>query len=329
MTGDMARLDPDIRRFLAIMKQDWKAFPDFDTLPLNEARIAVEQVRARWSQGGPDMAETTEHDILTDAGPVRIRIHRPHSIGAEAATMVYLHGGGFTLFSLDTHDRLMREYAARAGVVVIGLDYPLSPEAKFPAALDLITAFTLWLTDHGREIGIDPARIALAGDSAGGNLSIATCLRLRDIGRLDIVTCVLSNYGGFSSHISDEFEAMYGGPDAIINRAEALTYWANYLNGPNDATNPYACPLYADLHGLPPVFLIIAEIDVVAESSLLFGRALVSQGVEVTQKVFRGATHSFIEAMSISTLAVEAIEDGARFLRTHLAGRVQGARRLG
>ncbi|MFT4075467.1 MAG: alpha/beta hydrolase fold domain-containing protein [Asticcacaulis sp.] len=328
MTGDLARLDPDIRRFLAIMKQDWQAFPDFDSLPLNEARSAVEQVRARWSKGGPDMAETIERDIRTAAGPIRIRIHRPHGIGLEAPALVYLHGGGFTLFSLDTHDRLMREYAARAGLIVIGLDYPLSPEAKFPVALDLITAFTLWLADNGREIGIDRERIALAGDSAGGNLSIATCLRLRDIGRLDIVTCVLSNYGGFSSHISDEFEAMYGGPDAIINRAEALTYWANYLNGPGDAKDPYACPLHADLHGLPPVFLIIAEIDVVAESSLLFGRELVRQGVEVTQKVFRGATHSFIEAMSISALAIEAIEDGARFLRTHLVGGSHDAKRL-
>jgi acetyl esterase len=318
MSDYLARFDPDVRRFLETMRDDWKAYPPFETLSWPEARAIIERIRSRWSEGGPKMAETSERVVETAAGPLRVRIHRPEGVGADAPVMIYTHGGGFTLFSLDTHDRLMREYAERARCVVIGTDYPLSPEIKYPVALNLITAFTIWLADNAAEVGVDPKRIMLAGDSAGGNISMSTCLKLRDAGRLDIVRCVLCNYAGFSGRVSDEAEAEFGGPDSIMDRAEAEQYWANYLNDPSELDDPFANPIHADLHGLPPVFLAMAEIDIVTESSRAFGVKLVAHGVEVTQRNYLGASHSFLEAMSISSLAVQAIDDGARFVRSHL-----------
>ena len=131
-------LDPEIRAFVAEMKAGFSQYPPFSHLTFAGARAVAEAVRLPWRQGGPVMASTDERRIGTDAGEVRVRIHRPDRgrTAGIAPALVYLHGGGWTLFSLDTHDRVMREYAQRAGVIVVGVDYALSPEAKFPKALE-------------------------------------------------------------------------------------------------------------------------------------------------------------------------------------------------
>ncbi|MFV3075244.1 alpha/beta hydrolase fold domain-containing protein [Niveispirillum fermenti] len=314
----MDGIDPDIHRFILRMREDWQRFPPLESMDFPDQRIAAEQVRAPWTVGGPVMAETLERTFDPGAGELRIRVYRPVAGGGALPALVYVHGGGFTLFSIDTHDRLMREYAAQGGFAVIGVDYPLAPEAKFPTALDRIEALMLWLKDNAGQWGIDPARLAMGGDSAGGNLSFATCLRLRDRGEPDLVKAILSNYGGFTNIISDAAEARFGGPGAILNREEARGYWANYLRDAADEANPQACPLLADLRGFPPVFLVVAELDLVAADSLAMHERLIQAGVAVECRVYPGAVHSFLEAMSISPLARRAIADGAGFI----AGRV-------
>lgn len=314
-------IDPDIRRFLETMKEDWRRFPPFETLSLAEARAASEAVRSRWTTGGPVMADTRERMVETGVGAMRVRVYWPEGVGPSAPAMVYIHGGGFVLFSLDTHDRLMREYAQRGGFVVIGVDYPLAPEAKYPVALDRITAFLLWLAENGAELGIDPNRLAVAGDSAGGNLAVAASMHLRDTGRPDIVKAILSNYGGFSGRFSDEAEARHGGPGAILNREEAEGFWRHYLNSPADLDDPYACPILGDPTGLPPTLLIVPELDLVAEHSLEIHERFLTAGVDVRCEVYKGATHSFLEAVSISALASDALQAGAEFMREHLIER--------
>jgi acetyl esterase len=316
---DLNDIDPDIRRFVAAMRDDWKQFPPFDTMSFPQQRAAAEKVRARWRQGGPAMAQTQDLVVDPGAGELRLRIHRPVVCEAALPALIYIHGGGFTLFSIDTHDRLMREYAARGGFAVIGVDYPLAPEAKYPVALDRIEALVLWLRRNGHRWKIDPLRLALGGDSAGGNLSFATCLRLRERGELAGVQAVLSNYGGFSPRISDAAEARFGGPGSIMDRAEAQQYWANYLRSDADADDPQACPILADLRQFPPVLLVVPELDIVAEDSLTMHQKLKAAGVPVRCRVYPGAVHSFLEAMSISALASQAIDDGARFIARHLA----------
>jgi acetyl esterase len=313
------QIDPEIRRFLDEMRAGWRNHPPLETMSFPEQRVAAEQVRARWREGGPEMARTTERTFDPGAGELRIRVYVPEGVAEPAPALVYLHGGGFTLFSIDTHDRLMREYAERGGFAVIGVDYPLSPEAKYPVALDRIEALMLWLKDHGGELGIDPARMAMAGDSAGANLSFTTALRLRERGEMGLVRAILSNYGAFSAHISDEAEARFGGPGSILDRAESEQYFRNYLNHVGEADDPFAFPINADLTGFPPVFLVVPELDLVSESSVAIDARLRAAGVETHSKIYRGATHSFLEAMSISALAREALEDGARFIGDRLA----------
>ncbi len=126
-------LDPEIAAFVEAMTRAWAAHPPFTSVPLPEARAIAEQVRAPWTRGGPQMASVSDRHIATASGRLRVRIYDP-GVSAPAGMLVYVHGGGWTLFSIDTHDRLMREYAAAGGFIVIGVDYPLSPEARYPVA---------------------------------------------------------------------------------------------------------------------------------------------------------------------------------------------------
>ena len=250
-----------------------------------------------------------------DAG-TSIRIHRPDD-AAVLPGLVYLHGGGWTLFSLDTHDRLMREYAARAGVAVIGIDYSLSPEAKFPRALDETVAVVRWLRGQGAALGIDTARIAIGGDSAGANLSVAANLRLRDA-REPLLAAMLLNYGAYDSRPTPSY-ARYDGPDYMLTVAEMDGFWRNYTRGAADLGDPYVCPALADLTGLPPAFMTIARCDILADMNRGMAMALRAAGVPVTDIVYDGATHSFLEAMSIAPLAQRALADASNWLREVLA----------
>src|SRR5579884_1378873 len=274
------------------------------TLPVDEARRVAEQVRAPWRADGPRMARTSEHFVPTSGGPLRVRLYDP-GLSTPAPALIYLHGGGFILFSIDTHDRLMREYAAAGRFLVLGVDYPLSPEARYPAALDRIVELMDWLHDGGAEmLGIDAHRLAIGGDSAGGNLSVATALRLRDRGTPDRLKGLLLNYGAFSAECSDEAEARFGGPDAVLQRAEMTHYYEAYLGREGLARPaPYAAPLLADLAALPPSFLAIPECDLLAEQSYAMADRMKEAGVDVTSVVYRGATHSFLEAMSVAEVA--------------------------
>lgn len=304
-------IDPDIRRFVDALNHGYGQFENFGSLALDARRRAAEQIRAPWREGGPVMASTTEVDV---AG-VTLRIHRP-TADAALPVMLYIHGGGWTMFSIDTHDRLMREYAARAGIVVIGIDYSLAPEAKFPTALDEIVAACDWLRAGSAGDGVDAARIALGGDSAGANLSITAALRLRAEGR-PMPSALLLNYGAFDPGHSASY-ARYGGPAYMLTVPEMDGFWINYTRDPADLKNPLVAPILADLRGLPPTFIAIAECDILADGNRAMAARLADAGVAVESREYAGATHSFLEAMSISPLASRAIDEAADWLARQL-----------
>lgn len=308
-------VDPQIRLFLQRMGAGYAAFPGLAARPLPERRRIAEQVRAQWVGGGPAMASREE--VRAGALGTRVRILHPEARDAPLPALVYLHGGGWTMFSIDTHDRLMREYAARANVAVVAVDYSLSPEAKFPRALEETVDAIEWLRGHGAAHGIDASRLAVGGDSAGANLSVASQLRLRELGR-PAVSAMLLNYGAYSDRPTPSWER-YDGPSYMLEAGEMHGFWRHYLRGDADRDDPLAMPLHADLRGLPPAFLAIAECDILADGNRAMAEALRAAGAPAHARVYPRATHSFLEAVSISALADRALDEASAWLKATLA----------
>ncbi|TWI67404.1 acetyl esterase/lipase [Pseudoduganella lurida] len=314
-----AALDPHIMRFIDDVRDRGRALTAGRTLGWPERRIVAEQSRLPWQEGGPVMASTVERVADTAAGPVRLRFYDPGTAEGETKpALVYMHGGGWALFGLDTHDRLMREFAARSGMVVIGVDYALAPEARYPVALNQVVGVVRWLRQHGGAFGVDVDRLALGGDSAGGSLSMGTVLKLRDAGEGAAVKAVLSIYGAFSPYCSPASRQRYGTPQDMLTADEVDEFWNVYVGSTADRNDPYLNSVLAPLHGLPPVFLIVGECDVVTEQSMTMAGCLLAAGNAVKLEVYAGAPHSFIEAMAVSQVASDAIDDGAAWLRTTL-----------
>lgn len=316
MNGD--DLDADVRRFIRGIGEAMARQGDAARATPDERRAFAENARAPWRQGGPQMAETRDLEAPTRHGRVRIRIHRPEP-GNQPA-LVYLHGGGWTSFSIDTHDRVMREYADRAGCCVVGVDYALSPEHRFPVALEQVADLVDWVSRSGGTLGIDGNRLAIGGDSAGANLSVATSLLRRDAG-LPPLRGMLLNYGAFVARCSEDACRRYGGPEYMLGCEEMTEYWRTYVRSDDELRNPLVCPLLAQLSGLPPAFLAIAECDILAEQGGEMAGRLQAAGVPVQSIVYRGASHSFLEAVSIAEVSRQALSDASAWLGRALAPR--------
>ena len=305
-------LDPDIRRFIRTVTATVDQNAGLDSATFSEQRRWAEEARKPWRQGGPGMLETKKTSVPTRHGTVRIRIHHPKE--GVLPGLVYLHGGGWTVFSLDTHDRVMREYAARAGCCVVGVDYALSPEHKYPVALEQVVDVVDWLAKRGTKLGIDAEKIAIGGDSAGANLAVATCLTRRDRHAAPPLAAMLLNYGVYAYRCSENACRRFGGPEYMLGCEEMAGYWRNYLRSDADADDPLVCPIQARLEGLPPAFLAIAACDILAEQNHEMARKLQAAGVAARSVTYPGASHSFIEAMSIAGVSNQALTDASAWL---------------
>jgi acetyl esterase len=215
----------------------------------------------------------------------------------------------------------MREYAARANIAVAGVDYSLSPEAKFPQPVEEALAVVRWLRDEGEAFGVNGQFIALGGDSAGAAMTVGACLALRDSGEAQTVSAMLLNYGAFDAACTGESYDRYGHGGYLWDTGEMEGYWRNYLRSPADAEDPIACPLRGDLHALPPAFLAIPECDVMYDESLAMAEKLRRAGVPAQSVVYPGATHSFLEAVSIARISDRAFAEASAWLSDMLRAR--------
>ncbi len=290
--------------------------------PLNEmspadARQAAEGFRAL--AGEPEtVADVTDRTIPGPGGDIPVRIYTPAGGGTALGCLVYYHGGGWVLGDIEGVDTICRAVANRAGCKVISVEYRLAPEHKFPAPFDDCYAALEWVAANGASIGVDSSKLAVGGDSAGGNLAAAVALKARDAGgpalRHQLLVYPVTNhdYGTESYSVNG---------DGYLLTLDMMTwFWDHYLSSAEDGRNPLASPLAAaDLSGLPPAFVITAEFDPLRDEGEAYAAKLVDAGVKVSHQRFDGQIHAFWQMPGVFPAALAAADQAAGHLKAAFA----------
>ncbi|MBD0274145.1 MAG: alpha/beta hydrolase, partial [Acetobacteraceae bacterium] len=255
-----------------------------------------------------------ERSIEGPGGPLKVRVYTPE--GAEPfPLLVFFHGSGFVLCSLDTHDGMCRNLCAGSDHVVVSVDYRLAPEHRFPAATEDCLAATRWAAAHAAELGADPARVVIGGDSAGGNLAAVTALRLRDEGG-PTPTSQLLLYPVTDWHTPGTPSYAENAEGYGLTRSTMEWFWGHYLNDPSEAAHPHAAPLRApDLSRLPPAYVMTAEYDPLRDEAEEYGRQLRAAGVPAEIARWAGMNHGFLFWVGVVDRAGEAMAEACRWLR--------------
>ena len=282
--------------------------PAMNTLPVDVARERMVEF-AKAAGPGEDVASVSDRHIATVDGDVSVRIYRPTSEGSLPA-LIYFHGGGWTLGNLDTDDAFCRAICNAVQCVVVSVNYRHAPEHKFPTAVQDAYAATCWVADNAGELGVDSARLAVGGSSAGGNLAAVVTLMAREKRTPRILYQVLrlpvTNYD-FETRSYRECGEGYG-----LERRSMEWFWNNYLNSPADGLHPHASPLKAgDLSGLPPALVQTAEYDPLRDEGRAYARRLMEAGVQTTDRCYEGMMHLY--------MGEESMQDIARHLRQAFA----------
>jgi acetyl esterase len=285
-------VDPQMQ---AVLERAAKAaLPPFHTLSAAEARRLYKETRAALAPAVPAVAAVRELAAPGPAGPVPLRLYR--GAGTEAGSLlpalVFFHGGGWTIGDLDTHDIVCRTLANRARCAVIAVDYRMGPEHKFPSAVEDCIAVTRWVAQQGAALGVDAARIAVGGDSAGGNLAAVVAIALRDAGGPPLVFQALV-YPATDQRMDSASHAKFG-EGYLLTRNNVLWFRDNYLR-PVDYDDWRASPIRApDLARLPPAHIITAGYDPLLDEGRAYSDRLVAAGVPVMYECFEGMAHGFL-----------------------------------
>lgn len=311
--ADTSRLDPEMLQFQRDAEEYAKQFPPVQVaFPFEPHRVVNDILAMHTASGGPAMAEQTDRWIAARGRRIFCRVYRPRT-DRPLPTMLYFHGGGWVWSSVDTHDRLAREYAAAGEVAVVSVDYALSPEAKFPQAVEECAAVTRHIAAEGAAWGLDGARLLVGGDSAGGNLALATALMLRETGG-PALRGILAAYpvcdSNFETPSYREFGTGWG-----LSLERMSFYWSVYVPHAADRHHPLAAPLRADLRGLPPVLVHLAELDVLRSEGEALAVKLRQAGVPVEVETFSGVVHGFMRSMATVGKARDAVEKAGAWLR--------------
>ncbi len=280
-----------------------------EEMSIDEGRAMLEQ-RARLTAGVPEeVAEV--RDAL--AGAIPVRVYRSE-VGRTLPALVYFHGGGWVRGSLNTHDVLCRALANGGACAVVSVDYRMAPEHTFPTAIDDAFAATRWVFANARELDVDAERIAVGGDSAGGNLAAAVALLARENGGPSLVHQLLiypvTDYNlNTSSYLANATGFM-------LTREAMRFYWKLYLRSDADGDDPRASPLRAPaLNGLPPALVITAEFDPLLDEGRAYADRLRAAGVPVTYSEYAGMIHGFVTSAGVLDQGKAAVAEAGAALR--------------
>jgi acetyl esterase len=307
------RLHPEVRALLEMMEA--QGAPPLESQDPVEARGA--RVEGMKMLGGPpvEIGRVEDLSIPGPGGAIPIRIYAIDHGGVRPA-LVYFHGGGFVFGNLDTHDTVCRVLAKESGAVVIAVDYRLAPEHKFPAAVEDSHAATLWVATNAERLGIDASRIAVGGDSAGGNLATVIAMRFRDEGGPALAAQILlypvTDVSSFDTASHRDFADGY-----FLTRGAMAWFTGHYVASDEHKGHPQVSPLLApNLSGLPPALVITAEFDPLRDEGEAYAQRLRQAGVPVTVTRYPGMIHGFVSMHGVLSGGRQAIKEAAEFTKS-------------
>jgi acetyl esterase len=291
--------------------------------PLPELRQQLRTMVSLMDEPAPSLPRIEDIHLPGPAGPIPARMYDPVGVdpkaprGSARPAVAYFHGGGWVQGDLETHHGLCARLAQRSGALVVAVSYRLAPEQKFPAAVEDALAAYGWLRTHGKEIGADPARVAVAGDSAGGNLAAVVSQQAVGAG-VPVPTCQVLIYPAVDFAIDTaslrEFEDGH-----VIPRDRVIWYMQQYLHGESDRTDPRASPLRtADLKGQPPALVITAGFDPLRDEGQAYADRLRAAGVDVVDREYPGQIHAFVSLTKAIPQGLACTMDVGDYLRQRL-----------
>jgi acetyl esterase len=286
------------------------------SMPVPDARRAMEMLTSMRG-AAPPIGAVADRRIPGPAGEIPVRIYTPTG-SAPFPLLVFFHGGGWVLGGIETHDSICRELANGAGCVVVSVDYRLAPEHKFPAAADDCYAATQWAVAHAGELGADAKRVAIGGDSAGGNLTAVVAQMARDKGGPPLVFQLLIYPVTVASFDTPSYRDNAEG--YLLTAGDMHWFWGHYLKSAADGENPYASPLRAtNLKGLPPALVITAEFDPLRDEGEQYAHRLEEAGVPTRLSRYDGMIHGFFGMTELMDKAKTAVKEASSNLKLAFA----------
>ena len=290
--------------------------PPMQSMTPNDARAAYERGANVLEIPRPVIASAEEHAIPTrDGKQIRARLYRPHQPEEEALlpALLFFHGGGFTIGSIETHDILCRQLSVLSGCAVLSVDYRLAPKHQFPTADNDAWDALQWLHANAAGLQIDAARLAVGGDSAGGTLAASIAIQARDAGlplRLQLLF-----YPGCAAHQNTPSHQRFA-EGFVLEEAQISWFFNHYVRSRADRDHWRFAPLNApDVDGVAPAWIGLAELDPLVDEGVMYGDKLRAAGVHVDLEIYRGVTHEFIKMGRVIPEAITAHAHAAQALR--------------
>jgi acetyl esterase len=314
---DAVWIDPEMAEILAAMRAS--PAPPYERMAIPEAREAFARVNRAWNIEPPQIFERRELEIPTRAGGLRARLYRPDDRTGRPLA-IYIHGGGWTFGSIETHDRTMAALAADGGFAVLGIDYRLAPEFPYPAAIEDILD-TLEAVRDGR-LGnlVDPTSLALIGDSAGAALALSALIGSPD---LSAVRAAVLVYGCYAPVFDTASHRRFGNGDFPLTTDRMRWYWKNYLGGHVPDRGSLATPSRCDLSALPPLLLVAAGLDSLRDETFELAKTLGVAGNSCKVELHAGVCHGFFQMTGRLAAARRACGSAAGFIGRSFAGQRQ------
>ena len=311
-------LDPQAREVLDQMAA--LGLPPNHTVSPEQARI---NMLARPRPAGPEVAKVEDRTVPLGDAQVPLRIYTPQGSGPFPA-LAWFHGGGWVIGNLESADATARNLTVESGCVVVSVDYRLAPEAKFPAPFEDCYGATQWIAQNAASINIDPTKIAVGGDSAGGNLAAAVSLATKDRGGVPL---------SFQLLVYPVTEMDFDTPSYLDNadgygltRDGMIWFWDHYLAKDADASNPYAAPAAArDLSGLPQALVVTAEFDPLRDEGEAYAQRLQAAGVPTTSTRYDGMIHGFFAMSAVVDKGKAAVSQAGAEMKAAFAAQAQAA----